>query len=52
MMVNPKLALSEAIEQLNNSKADAETTEKVLREYGYEKLTPDQLQQYKENLGL
>ena len=51
-MTTTKPTLFEAIEQLNNSNADAERTERVLAEYGYEKVTAEQLQQMKEKLGL
>ena len=51
-MTTTKPTLFEAIEQLNTSNADAETTERVLAEYGYEKVTAEQLQQMKEKLGL
>ena len=51
-MTTRQPTLSEAIEQLNNSHADQETTERVLAEYGYDRVTAEQLQQMKEDLGL
>ena len=51
-MTTTKPTLTEAIQQLNNSHADPETTERVLAEYGYEKVTAEQLQQMKEDLGV
>jgi hypothetical protein len=51
-MTKTKPTLSEVVEQLNNSNADPETTERVLAEYGYERVTAEQLQQMKEELGV
>ena len=47
-MTTTKPTLTEVIQQLNNSHADPETTERVLAEYGYERVTAEQLQQMKE----
>ena len=51
-MTTTKPTLTEVIQQLNNSHADPETTERFLAEYGYERVTAEQLQQMKEELGL
>ena len=51
-MTTTKPTLSEAIKQLNETNADSLTIENVLAEYGFEKVTTAQLEEWKKEIGL